>query len=390
MKVAIVFEQYERMHETKDPGILLSGLHQLDLDVIMVTLNKPSLGVGIPSILQTTRDNLCDPEFWTQQGFDYAIGYFWANPRYREIVHALKEAHIPLIIKLDSDGFISPSSFPGEYWRRAVESRSPTVLLKTLLRMMVGRWLDGRILDMYQAADQLVIESPVAATHLSTFFFRRGQPAMGEKVIVIPNPIVRHPMPEVVKERRVALVGRWDDRGPKNTGTAIAVIRRLLDAERRIGVVVFGTGIEDWRRSFPDEPRVELCGSVSHERLLHALTGVQVLFQPSRFESFSYAAGEALTRGATLVATPFPSAYYFTQHGRFGTVSAGFGRDSLTEALTAELACWDRGERDGKAIAAYWTEELAADRIAQRFASMMFAEDEKGTKKGAYVNAGER
>ena len=388
LRVAILFEQYEPMHQTKDPGLLLAGLRTLGLDVSLVTIDKPSLASeNANGIVKTTQESLRGSAFWIQHRFDYVIAYFWANRKYSEVARALKSCQIPFAIKLDSDGFISPSGFPIEHLRRAVSPPSVGSLIKTMAQIGLGYWLDRRIVEMYVMADRLIIESPVAARNLIQFLDGRGQHTMAQKIFVIPNPMAVHSRICDTKARMVALIGRWEDRRQKNTSAAIAVVRKLVQVDPRITVAVFGTGISSWKKALGEHPRVNLRGPIHHEELLQALTQIQVLFLPSNFESFSYAAGEALTEGATLAVAPFSAASYFTQNGRFGTVSTGFHPRQLLTAVTDELARWDRGLRDAQSIATYWTRELNVDRICRQYQALFDRSDGNDKREGESFNA---
>lgn len=80
----------------------------------------------------------------------------------------------------------------------------------------------------------------------------------------------------------------------------------------------------------------------------------QMLLMPSNWEGFALAAGEAVCLGCSIVGTPIGSLEYLVGDGERGTIADSFDTSAVLDALKAEAARWERGERNPARIAATW------------------------------------
>jgi hypothetical protein len=90
-----------------------------------------------------------------------------------------------------------------------------------------------------------------------------------------------------------------------------------------------------------------------------------ILFS-SRWEGCPHSAMEALVLGATVIGTPIPSLVSWTEDERFGRVASRARPRALARAMLEEMAAWDVGARDARAIAAHWRPRLDPAEVCRR------------------------
>ena len=368
MRVGVLFEGFRETHRTKDPGLLVEAFTKSGIPSVLVTTPKPGLrGMDIPLMLGS-REEMQGPRFWQSSGLDFVIAFFWGDSKHLPVGAALDTAGIPFAIKMDSDGYV-PSAFPREHLRRTLRPLRLRALFQVAIRLALAPWIDARVAKLFSIATALVIESPDAKTNLGHFLRQVHREDLVEKIIVIPNPVRTDESTNgrfANKSKSILCIGRWED-AAKNARNAALVIKRFLETHPDYEVVIVGTGDKKCKRILNPYSRARFLGAIPHADVMVEAQKAQILFMPSNWESFAYAAAEALTMGATLVGTPLPSFRYFTVGGEFGTLSDTFDRRAIFRALESEATLWDAGARQPEAIAAYWRNELNMDRIAGQY-----------------------
>jgi hypothetical protein len=88
----------------------------------------------------------------------------------------------------------------------------------------------------------------------------------------------------------------------------------------------------------------------------------------SAYEGCHNASAEAVCSGASVVAcrSPFLGAIEWHASKQSGRLSGAATAEELSRTLLAELAAWESGARDPRAISRAWTWELHPDRVAAR------------------------
>ena len=88
----------------------------------------------------------------------------------------------------------------------------------------------------------------------------------------------------------------------------------------------------------------------------------------SAYEGCHISSAEAVCSGASVVGcrSAFLCAIAWHTSKHSGSLSDVATPEALTSTLLAELAAWDRGERDPLAISQQWVSELHPDRVASR------------------------
>jgi glycosyltransferase involved in cell wall biosynthesis len=259
-----------------------------------------------------------------------AIDLFWYERR--ELSRAMRAARPDVI----------HAHWCYEYAGAALSTGVPTLITchdapQVIARIAINpyRWfryvLARRVLA---SANHLTTVSPYMAEQL--------RPLTALPIAVVPNPLGRtlitRSLPRSAPTtRRIAIVSNGWDR-LKNQATAIKAFHRFHKAQTCAELHLFGADLgisgraQQWceRRGFA--AGVVFHGAIPRERLLDALTGMDLLVHPSIEESFGMAVAEAMALGLPVVAGTLS-----------GAVPWVLGRDNNSPA--AELLCDVRDER---------------------------------------------
>jgi glycosyltransferase involved in cell wall biosynthesis len=379
MKIAVFLDGFKPFHEHKE-GQLIMGF--IDLGVPSVVVTPPNAELHAYDspfpLLKATRSDLADARLWNAMGIDAAVLFTWFSPDYLDILAAVKKGGALLLIRPDTDGRIGP---PAPVRRRTFYIRPPRI-------RQIPRWIGGRLLwHMYfgrRAADGLlrtlilsdavVLESPNAVANVARILVSYKRPDLIDRLCMIPNQVCPHIVcgPIGPKEKVVAAVGRWEDYRQKNTIVMVRVLIDFLTQRSDYRAVLAGSGatlLNNLLLESSDSPhdRISVTGGIPHDAVGRILATSQILFMPSLFESFGYAAAEALCAGCSVVGTPIEPLQYLSMGGLTGTLASDFGRKGLLAALLADAKKWDRGEYVPNEVARRWRALLDRRVVAQQY-----------------------
>lgn len=372
MKIAVV-DYYGSGILYKDPAQITLGLRDIGVDAIFVARNSVSqLDAALAPFPVLASKDIETKNFWVTISVDAVLIISRLAPDAAKIVKAVKAAGLRLILKADSDGTLGFPLAPN-YLRTLSWRQDP---LRTLLRyakwrLPIRRYV-GKKIDQIAMADAVIVESPKARSNILSILQYWGCTRVGSKVHFVPNPVA----PDVFavnvateKQKLVLAVGRWDDAGPKNTAVMVEALVYFLRARWDYRAVIVGAGHDVVARiaaqlDKDSLERLDIIGPMDHSHLAQRLAHAQILFMPSRIESFGIVAAEALCVGCSIAVTPVESLDYLAADGFAGTVASGFDTLSVKEALFAEAKRWDAGERNPHAIAAYWRAQLNRQKVA--------------------------
>jgi len=185
--------------------------------------------------------------------------------------------------------------------------------------------------------------------------------------IVFPNfmdfPEERHPMPPENSTPHIVCVGRIEPlKGQDTLARAFSLVARKYPGARLVIV-----GPDRWPGKFsftnllpklvPDpeiRARIDLPGPVPLERVSNMLRAARVAVVSSRgFESFSFAALEALAAGRPVVATATGALPEIIEHEQTGLIVPASDPRSMADALDRMLS--DRTYAEGLAAAGFET-----------------------------------
>ncbi len=377
---SIVFDGYYSMHETKDPGQIAIGLNEIGINTSLITLKKAELSNYNSSFSLIQIEDLNEIAN-VIDSFDVVIFYSWLSHSFNEYLKDIKRLNKKIILKLDSDGRFGVTNEPKNrrssyYVKNNPFSRSTLGYIHRIIFPKFQQNEYAQKIEQIDISDAVVIESPDAANNLSFFLSKNSRPDLINKIHVIPNPVT----PDIIdskiknKENIIVSVGRWDDIAPKNPEGLIQTLNKFLSFKENWRALVIGPGenvikqyIDKFNISNSVKQRINVTGSLPHEKIRDYLLKAKIFFMPSRWESFGIAAAEGVCCGCTVVGSPIESLRYLTLQGFSGNVSYSWDIDAMFGTLVYESNRWENNEIDYINIANYWKEKLNRQSIAKEF-----------------------
>ncbi|QTN32188.1 glycosyltransferase [Akkermansiaceae bacterium] len=366
----------------RDSGLLCRGLQMIGIEsrAVMPGERKPEDGADL---IRTDYPDLESAAWWKSLGIDGLVLYAWGHPKYHKVAAAIHAAGIPLVLNLDSGGFLSPHVGLGDWlraqWVYGGQGRGVGSWLR-FAKLSVFRFFGGLLVTErlrvrhLECGDAIACVSPGAARYVRRLCHHHGGDGLADRVTVIPHsvePAFRFPGGN--KRRQVACVGRWDDGIQKRTWLLAEVIGRVLETDDEVCFVIAGKaapGLEKWHSCLPDagRKRVKLTGMIGRAELVALLGESRVFYSPSAYESFGIAAAEALCSGCSVVAgrSVTMAAFDWFVSEKSGQLASTDDACGHAEALVRELAAWDNGDRDAPGISTAWCARLHADRVAMK------------------------
>jgi glycosyltransferase involved in cell wall biosynthesis len=384
----VFFDIYRPFHEIKDPGQIPLGLIETGVNAGVITITKEDLTNYSPKfhLTQSTLKELYSEEFWLKNDSDIIIAYPLQGAFYSPLIEKMKLSGKKILLKFDSDGKIA-------YPLQRHHLRIPLNERLTVHNLVSDAWwrlpfkslkrrkhakVATETIRQIELSEGAIIESPEALSNLNYFLAAWGRSDLIKKTHFITNPVT----PEFVegevgaKENIVVSHGRWDDFKVKNTQVMAEAIVEFLKNRHEYRAAIFGSGIERVKALIADSPpdirdRMEISGYVEHEKVKGILRNAKMLFVPSRWESFSIAAAEALCMGCSIVGAPAEALRYLSMQGFSGSISATFDKEAILAALLQDAIKWDHGKYDPQKISAFWRPKLDRKTVAKSIEALV-------------------
>ena len=366
----------------RDSGLTMRGFSALGIESGSITLGPAQEG-DFPEMTRATREQLESPEWWASLHLDGLVFYNWGLTCYANMARAAKNAGIKVALVSDGTGILSPVSD----WKTHLQVEAAHLwykprwqqICRTLTKLPYTHTLRVLMRDVpyarsMVAGDFFLAPTPEAASRFKTLARRLVGQSASEKIQFVPIPVNFHfRFTEAdQKHNEVIAVGRWDSL-QKRTPLLMNTITLALTKHEGIHFRLFGKltpTLTSWHQSLRtnERARVRLEGVVSHTTLAEAYRRAKVMLVSAAYEGCHNSSAEAICSGATVVGcrSPFLGAIAWHASKSSGSISPKPTAEALSGTLLAELAAWDRGERDPIAISQAWTRELHPDRVASR------------------------
>ena len=369
----------------RDSGLLCKGFQEIGVDCRAIMPLPEWPGDHTDDLIRTLPENLRNPEWWKSLGGKGVVFYGWGAGKYAPIAKAIKAAGLHLVSHMDTAGMLGVLNGVTEYassqWRIAQGESDCWIkganrfALKFGYASTIGLFRnDMRRAKHLRQADIVGAISPVAVERIRRICRVYGGEELASRVFLIPHPNATYMThdPAIPKEHLVVAVGRWDDAKVKGTSLLLDVCERVLAGDDLLRIEIYGQfphQLSTWHAVLPItmRERITLVGKVPNAALTRNLQRAKVLLCTSLRESYHAVSAESLCCGASVVGPDvpeIPSLKWFTDgpYGRLALRQA----DALADAVLAELASWDSGERDPVRISAHWGGLLHAPSVARR------------------------
>jgi glycosyltransferase involved in cell wall biosynthesis len=366
MRIALVWNADARLIDiTVRHERYARGFEALGHEVTTVCTAGAGAGYPHPTLLVRDREQLADSALWRAQGFDVALLVTWH--RMPDVLAALRSAGTRTVAIADSDGQVSARVHPRRTLAECL-AQQPRWDLKLraakawLLRLPRQAASDDRAkVESTRHSDVVVFGTERARRNFCRLLRRYGADGLCERTAVAPHPVDEEFCERLVNGRRpqrLIAIGRWDS--PQKDGPLLEQALRLyLGSGGRAEVLLIGRGGEELFADLVRQyPQVRYLGVQPAGRVADLLAESRSLIISSRWESGPIVAWEALALGASVVGTPIPNLTEITGAGQFGRVSVSRRPADLAAAIRREMAAWDAGRRDPRAIAEHWRPRL--------------------------------
>lgn len=343
----VSFTAGEYFHD-RDSGLIAKTLRSMGIESKCILTLPWKEGSSHNNIIRTEYKNLESVDWWKSLGIDGLVFYSWGAPRYRKIAKAVHKAGIRLHIHLDTSGNFNGTDF---------DTLPPH-------RKLV-KYLHAKVVDYFRAkhikcADIITMGEPAAAQIRNRLFYGDW---IIDKLVPMPCPVSSNfTYNGCTKQDIILCIGRWDDTYQKRPEVLMQCLEQFYRTGGSATTRIFGTITDDlkhWHASL--EPQISekiiLVGVVDNSMLIQEYQQAKIVLCTSRFESSHIVSAEGLCCGCSIVTPNRPKElcdlHWYTSH-QSGTIANQDTPEALAEALTEELANWEKGERIPHSIASYW------------------------------------
>jgi len=383
-----VFRQWHTPYEWfgRDSGLVTDGLRKLGITSRLIILQAP----GMPEddrFLPASAAQFLSPEFWCGLGADAIILQGGGEAATEPVAEAIRQARIPLIFRLDTDGVLAPQVDPylfayNAWWWLAHHHKYPAWVrvagITTLKHLFPTRLGPGRLLRRFSRADALLAESRIASSRLRRMIFEHGQPGLVSRIIHMPIPIPdkwAYPAGSVAKEDVIVSVARWYD-AQKDAPKLVRVLSRVLLHNPGFRAVIIGDG-DHFVRKLVDryaghvKDRITITGRMAHENIPTHEKRAKIFVCSSRAESMNISSAEALCCGCSVVGPGEIASMHEYSSFQSGTITWTRRDSDYVDAVNAEIDEWKWGRRNPIAISNHFRKILSSESIAKRLVGLV-------------------
>lgn len=339
---------------TRDTGLICKSLQALGAESrAVMPLPHHEDDLADAPLMRVPMRQLRSAAWWRAQELDGVVLYSWGDPRYTGVAKAIHRAGIRLVIHYDANCELHAHlQRPGGALKR-LANRVKDILVNRLRAVHLSY------------ADIITTTAPNREAFLR-------DPAYGERIarkcLVAPCPVSSaFRRTETPKEALFVAVGNWRDVVNKRPEMLMRTLEEYYSkTEASCTTEVYGAAtpeMEAWHTALPPQlrERIKLMGVADHETLCRAYNRARAILCTSYAEGTHNASLEALCCGCAVVCPNRPvhlcNIIWYTQNG-CGTLANGDTPESLADALQAEYAAWESGQRNPQRMAETWQPQV--------------------------------
>ena len=339
---------------------------------------SPILGVA-------TWDQWCSSDYWKTQQADGVLLYGGFNQSLAPVARAIREAGIPLALKMDSANGVLP--FPKDLWRQIktgyhAAHQNHNKLESTLLscsRQAIRAVRGTKSLRSYLLLfDWITGESYYAVENTKKWLVKNHLAHLAEHTVLLAHPVpdqFLYDSASAPKRKQILAVARnW--KNPLKGGELLGkVLAQTLAANADYRAVVVGESsglVQDIALA----SNATLCGRIRTEPLRDSIelfsfyNESQILVVASGSESGPIVAFEAVCSGCSIVCPPEIKQLTMFTGANCGTMARHRSIGGMSEALDNEVKAWANKLRDPISISKSWSALLHTSRETEHLLSL--------------------
>jgi glycosyltransferase involved in cell wall biosynthesis len=323
---------------------------------------SPILGIA-------TWKQWCSTGYWKAQKADGVLLYGGFNPRLAPVARAIRDADIPLALKMDSSSGVQ--AFPKDAWRQLKTgyhfAHQNHNKLKSALISFARQGIRAvrgtkRLKSYLSLFDWITGESRFAVENTKTWLVENGLEQLAERTVLLGHPVpdeFKYNASSPPKRKQIIAVAR-DWKNPLKGGKLLGhVLAKTLARHPDYSAVIIGESSDLVRQTV-----VRLNTKASDKILVKPLMeplavrphylDSQILVCPSGSESGPIVAFEAACCGCSVVFPPELRQLAMFSDDNCGTMAKRRTPKGLSDALARECEAWERHERDPLMISKLW------------------------------------
>lgn len=327
---------------------------------------SPILGIA-------TWEQWCSVDFWKSQQADGLLLYGGLNPRLAPVARAIREAGIPLALKLDSANGVLP--FPKDLWRQiktgyhAAHQNHNRLesAFRSCARQGIRALRGTQRLKSYLALfDWITGESHFAVENTKNWLVDNHLEQLAEHTVFLGHPVpdeFKYDASSPPKRKQILAVAR-DWKNPLKGGKLLGrVLAMSLAKHPDYTAVVVGESSDQVKCAAID--LIPATGAqISTEPLRNSADlspfyqGSEILMIASGSESGPIVAFEAVCCGCSIAFPPELKQLAMFSDNNCGTMARRRNVEGMVVALDSEVEAWATGLRDPISISRIWSERL--------------------------------
>ena len=325
-----------------------------------------------PLLDTATWQDWTSPQYWTDTHADLILLYGGFARNLLPVAQAIKQANIPLFLKMDSAARLLPR-WHTDFWRLIRTTyhvqRQRHGIIRSMAHALRSRLIaisgvgTNRLRIYFDLFDVITVESTYALENTQAWLRRKGLAHLAERVQLLHHPIPDHfifdPETDTKANSIIAVAQDWSN--PLKGGKLLAnvIVQTLKMRGDYLAAIIGGASDEVRRRILKACPalatRVRAIGKIDADTTQAFYASAKILVTTSGSESGPLVAYEAACCGCSIVFPPelkHLNAFVTANSGRM----AGWrSTRQMTQALLDECKAWDAGQRDPTAISEHWS-----------------------------------
>lgn len=341
-----------------------------------------------PLLDTATWQDWTSPQYWTDTHADLILLYGGFARNLLPVAQAIKQANIPLFLKIDSAARLLPR-WHTDFWRLLrtgyhhthqnhnmafSTAKSIAVRLKEILG--IGKkWLP----EYFSLFDVITVESDYALENLKFWLSARGFPHLADRVKLLPHPIPNaftfDPNLHIKEKTIIAVAQNWSN--PLKGGKLLAqVIARVLTERADYSAVIIGDGSDTIinrvkKKNASLTTRLTALPQIDSDKTKDLYCSAQILITTSGSEGWPLVVSEAACCGCSIVFPPELKHLQCFEQSNSGRMAKWRNTKQMSLALLAECAAWETPERNPVEISRYWENLCHTSRLVDTILSLI-------------------